>query len=96
MPTFPGGEVALVQFLNANIHYPEVAEENGIQGKVVISFVVERNGTVTNVEVVKSVDPLLDKEAIRVVRSMPQWKPGTQNGKPVRVKYTTPVTFRLQ
>jgi TonB family protein len=96
MPTFPGGEVALLQFLNANVHYPEVAEENGIQGRVIVSFVVERDGTVTNAEVVKSVDPLLDKEAVRVIRSMPRWKPGIQDGKPVRVKYTTPVTFRLQ
>lgn len=96
MPSFPGGDVALMQFLSANVHYPEVAEKNEIQGRVIISFVVERNGTITDVEVVKSVDPLLDKEAIRVIRSMPQWKPGTLNGKPVRVKYTTPVTFRLQ
>lgn len=96
MPSFPGGSEALMRFLNENVRYPAVAEDNGIQGRVIVEFVVERDGSITDVRVAKSVDPLLDKEAVRVLRSMPKWKPGTQNGKPVRVKYTTPVTFRLQ
>ena len=96
MPQFPGGDAALVQFLSSNIVYPPVAEENGIQGRVVCSFVVERNGSISDVRVVKSVDPSLDKEAVRVLKSMPRWSPGKQSGSPVRVKYTVPVTFRLQ
>ena len=96
MPSFPGGDAALMQFLSKNIKYPVVAEENGIQGRVIATFVVERDGSITDVKVVKSVDPSLDKEAIRVVKSMPKWIPGKQNGSAVRVKYTVPVTFRLQ
>lgn len=96
MPSFPGGNSALMQFLSKNIKYPVVAEENGIQGRVICIFVVERDGRVTDVHVVKSVDPSLDKEAVRVVSSMPNWIPGKQNGSAVRVKYTLPVTFRLQ
>ena len=79
-----------------NIKYPTVAEETGIQGRVIVTFVVERDGSITDVQVAKSVDPSLDKEAQRVVRSMPRWIPGKQNGSAVRVKYTVPVTFRLQ
>ena len=96
MPQFPGGDAALMQYLSSHIKYPVVAEENGIQGRVVCTFVVERNGSITDVRVVKSVDPSLDKEAVRVIKSMPNWIPGKQNGSPVRVKYTVPVTFRLQ
>ncbi|MBQ8486758.1 MAG: energy transducer TonB [Prevotella sp.] len=96
MPSFPGGDAALMQFLSKNIKYPVVAEENGIQGRVIATFVVERDGSITDVKVVKSVDPSLDKEAIRVLKSMPKWIPGKQNGSAVRVKYTVPVTFRLQ
>ena len=96
MPSFPGGNSALMQYLSKNIKYPVVAEENGIQGRVICTFVVERDGRVTDVRVVKSVDPSLDKEAVRVVSSMPAWIPGKQNGSAVRVKYTLPVTFRLQ
>ena len=81
---------------NKNIKYPVVAEENGVQGRVIVTFVVERDGSITDVKVVKSVDPSLDKEAQRVVKSMPHWIPGKQNGSAVRVKYTVPVTFRLQ
>lgn len=95
MPSFPGGNGALMSWLNKNIHYPAVAEENGIQGRVVVSFVVERNGSITDVNVVRSVDPSLDREATRVVKSMPNWIPGKQNGSAVRVKYNVPVTFRL-
>ena len=96
MPSFPGGMAALMAYLQKNIKYPPVAEENGIQGRVVCSFVVERDGSVTDIKVAKSVDPSLDKEAVRVVGAMPSWIPGKQNGQSVRVKYTLPVTFRLQ
>ncbi|MCH3994517.1 MAG: energy transducer TonB [Prevotella sp.] len=96
MPSFPGGPSALMAYLNNNVKYPVVAQENGVQGRVVISFVVERDGSITDVQVVKSVDPSLDREASRVVRSMPRWNPGKQNGQAVRVKYNVPVSFRLQ
>jgi protein TonB len=96
MPSFPGGPSALFEYLSKNIKYPVVAEENGIQGRVIVTFVVEKDGSITDVRVVKSVDPSLDKEAQRVVKSMPRWIPGKQNGSAVRVKYTVPVTFRLQ
>ena len=96
MPQFPGGPQALFEYLSKNIKYPVVAEENGIQGRVIVTFVVERDGSITDVRVAKSVDPSLDKEAQRVVRSMPHWIPGKQNGSAVRVKYTVPVTFKLQ
>ena len=96
MPSFPGGPSALMQYLNSNIKYPVVAEEKGVQGRVVCTFVVEKDGSITDVRVVKSVDPSLDKEAMRVVKGMPKWIPGKQNGSAVRVKYTVPVTFRLQ
>ena len=96
MPSFPGGNSALMQYLSSNIKYPVVAEENGVQGRVVCTFVVERDGSITDVRVIRSVDPSLDKEAVRVVKSMPKWIPGKQNGSAVRVKYTVPVTFRLQ
>jgi protein TonB len=96
MPSFPGGNSALMSYLNSNVKYPVVAQENGVQGRVVISFVVEKDGSITDVQVVKSVDPSLDREASRVVRSMPRWNPGKQNGQAVRVKYDVPVSFRLQ
>ena len=96
MPSFPGGMTALMQYLSRNIKYPPVAEEMSIQGRVICTFVVERDGSVTDVRIAKGVDPYLDKEAIRVVSSMPKWIPGRQNGQSVRVKYTLPVTFRLQ
>lgn len=96
MPEFPGGMAALMKYLSSHIKYPVVAEENGIQGRVIVTFVVEKNGSITDIQVVKSVDPSLDKEAIRVCKSMPKWIPGKQNGSSVRVKFTLPVTFRLQ
>ena len=96
MPSFPGGPSALMKYLNDNIKYPVVAQENGVQGRVVVSFVVERDGSITDVKVVRSVDPSLDREAARVVRGMPHWIPGKQNGSAVRVKYNVPVSFRLQ
>ena len=95
MPSFPGGQTALMQWLNDNIHYPVVAADNGVQGRVIIQFVVEKDGSVSGVTVAKSVDPSLDKEAQRVVKSMPKWSPGKQNGSAVRVMYTVPVTFKL-
>ena len=95
MPHFPGGPAALQAFLSSNTKYPVVAQENGVQGRVIVSFVVERDGSITDVRVVRSVDPSLDREASRVVRSMPRWSPGKQNGSTVRVKYTVPVVFRL-
>ena len=96
MPSFPGGNGALMSYLNGNTKYPVVAQENGVQGKVIISFVVERDGSISDVKVARSVDPSLDREAQRVVKSMPRWTPGKQNGQTVRVKYTVPVVFRLQ
>ena len=96
MPSFPGGNGALMSYLASNIKYPVVAQENGVQGRVIVSFVVERDGSISDVRVARSVDTSLDREAQRFVKSMPRWKPGKQNGSAVRVKYTVPVVFRLQ
>ena len=96
MPSFPGGMGALMSWLGQNIKYPVIAAENGVQGRVIVQFVVEKDGSITDVKVAKSVDPSLDKEAARVVSAMPKWTPGKQNGSAVRVKYTVPVTFKLQ
>ena len=96
MPSFPGGMSALMSWLSQNIKYPVIAAENGVKGRVIVQFVVEKDGSITDVQVVKSVDPSLDKEAARVIKSMPHWIPGRQNGSPVRVRYTVPVTFKLQ
>ena len=95
MPDFPGGQATLMKFLKENIQYPAVAKENGVQGRVIVQFVVERDGTISNVKVARGVEPNVNKEALRVVKSMPRWKPGTQRGKTVRVKFTVPVMFRL-
>lgn len=96
MPQFKGGDAALMSWLSKNIRYPVIAEENGIQGRVIVRFVVERNGSIGEVQVARSVDPSLDKEAVRVVKSMPTWIPGKQNGSAVRIWFTLPVVFRLQ
>ena len=97
MPEFPGGQQALFKYLSENVKYPVIAQENGIQGRVICQFVVNKDGAIVDVEVVRSGgDPSLDKEAIRVIKSMPKWNPGKQRGKAVRVKYTVPVNFRLQ
>ena len=96
MPVFPGGMNAMWQFLAANLHYPAVCEENGIQGRVLIQFIVEKDGSFSNVKVVKSVDPALDNEALRIAKSMPKWTPGKLKGELVRVKYTMPISFKLQ
>jgi protein TonB len=95
-PEFPGGMSALMKFLGDNIKYPVIAQENGIQGRVITNFVVERDGSITDVNVVRGQDPSLDKEAVRVIQTMPRWKPGQQRGKAVRVRFTLPVVFRLQ
>ena len=95
MPEFPGGLAELMKFLSENVRYPEAAFKAGTQGRVIVTFIVEADGTVGNVKVVKKVSDELDAEAVRLVGSMPKWKPGMQNGKPVRVKYTIPVTFKL-
>ena len=97
MPEFPGGQQALFKYLAENVKYPVIAQENGIQGRVICQFVVNKDGSIVDVVVVRSSgEPSLDKEALRVINSMPKWKPGKQRGKPVRVKYTVPVNFRLQ
>lgn len=96
MPMFRDGTADLMKYLSENIKYPTVSAEQGVQGKVVVQFIVGVHGEILNPVVVKSVDPYLDKEAIRVISSMPKWKPGKQRGKAVRVKYTVPVVFRLQ
>ncbi|MDX9748091.1 MAG: energy transducer TonB [Paludibacter sp.] len=96
MPSFPGGDAALFKYLNDNIKYPVIAQESGIQGRVICQFVVNRDGSIVDIEVVRSVDKSLDAEAIRVIKNMPKWTPGKQRGKTVRVKYTLPVNFRLQ
>ena len=95
-PSFPGGQGALMQWLSDNIKYPVIAAENGIQGRVIVQFVVSKTGSISNVNVVRGVDPSLDKEAVRVVKAMPNWTPGKQNGTTVNVRYTLPVTFKLQ
>lgn len=96
MPEFPGGQAALTKYLHRNLKYPAAAQEDGIEGSVVVQFVVYRDGSIVNPVVVKSASPTLDKEAIRVVSAMPNWKPGIQGGKIVRTKYTLPVTFKLE
>lgn len=96
MPSFPGGDAQLFKFLSQNVKYPVIAQENGIQGRVICQFVVNKDGSIVDVEVVRSVDGSLDKEALRVIKSMPKWSPGKQRGKSVRVKYTLPVNFKLQ
>jgi protein TonB len=96
MPEFPGGELALRKYIAQAIKYPTIAQENGIQGKVFVNFVVDRDGSVSNAKIARGVDPSLDKEALRVVNGLPKWKPGKQRGKPVRVSYTVPISFQLQ
>jgi len=94
-PSFPGGEKALMEFLSKNVKYPVVAMENGIQGVVFVRFVVNRDGQIVDVEVLRSVHDSLDREALRVVRLMPSWAPGRQGGKPVRTRYNLPIRFSL-
>ena len=96
MPEFPGGNGAVAEYVRENMKYPAIAKEKGTQGRVIVQFVVNRDGSIVDAKVVRSVDPYLDKEALRVINTMPKWKPGMQRGKPVRVKFTVPVMFRLQ
>lgn len=96
MPLFPGGEKELMAFITKNLKYPAIPAENGIQGRVVIRFVVSKTGDVTDVQIMKGLDPACDREAVRVVKTMPRWIPGRQNGRAVAVYYTLPVTYRLQ
>ena len=95
MPCFPGGNQKMQDFIEKNLHYPKECAEKGLQGRVIVDFVVERNGTLTDIRVVKSVNPALDKEALRIVKLMPKWIPGRQSYKEVRVKYIIPITFQL-
>jgi protein TonB len=96
MPEFPGGELALRKYIANSIKYPVIAQENGIQGKVYVTFVVDKDGSVSDARIARGVDPSIDKEALRVVNSLPKWKPGKQLGKTVRVSYTVPINFVLQ
>ncbi len=96
MPQFPGGEAALMKYLQSHINYPPMAAENGVQGRVVVQFVVEKTGNIGEVKVVRNVDKDLDKEAVRVCKSLPKFTPGRQNGQAVAVWFTLPVTFKLQ
>ncbi|MFT3738594.1 MAG: energy transducer TonB [Breznakibacter sp.] len=96
MPDFPGGQSELMKYISENVRYPVIAQENGIQGVVYVSFVVDRAGKVTRVQVSRGVDAALDKEAIRVVSGMPNWSPGKQGGRAVPVSYTVPIRFKLQ
>ena len=95
MPQYPGGQIAMLKYIMENIKYPEQAMKEGIQGRVTVRFIVEKDGSISNVKPVLSVHPLLNKEAVRVVESMPKWSPGKQNGKPVRVRFNVPVMFKL-
>ena len=96
MPSFPGGEAKLMEYVGKNVKYPQIARETGIQGRVFVNFVVEPDGSVSNVSVLRGIGGGCDEEAMRVVKNMPKWKPGKQRGKPVRVQYMLPVNFRLQ
>lgn len=96
MPEFPGGEMALRTFIANNIEYPAIAQENGIQGRVYVTFVVTKDGSVANASIARGVDPSLDKEALRVVNNLPKWTPGKQRGQMVNVSYTVPINFALQ
>ena len=96
MPSFPGGTAALMKYLSENVKYPEQAEKESIQGRVVCKFAVGEDGSISDITVAKSVDPLLDAEAVRVIELMPEWIPGKQNGQPSKASFTLPITFRLE
>jgi len=96
MPQYPGGDTELIRYIGNSLRYPTIAAESGIEGRVVLRFVVGKDGSVSDVQVVKTLDPLCDKEAMRVVKSMQRWIPGMQNGRPVSVYYTLPILFKLQ
>ena len=94
-PEFPGGMAELMKYLEKNLRYPQICKEQGVQGRVIVQFVVNTDSTITDVNVIKPVNPHLDEEAVRVVKAMPKWNPGKQRGEPVRVRFFLPVTFRL-
>ena len=96
MPQFPGGDQAMMKFVAENVQYPQEARDKEISGRVMVGFIVEKDGSVNEVKVVKGIGGGCDEEAVRVVKAMPKWKPGKQKGKPVRVHYTLPLTFKLQ
>ena len=97
MPEFPGGKQAMLTFISENLKYPLIAQENGIQGRVVCQFIVNKDGSFSDIEIVRSAgDASLDKEAFRLIKSMPKWNPGKQRNQPVRVKFTLPIDFKLQ
>lgn len=95
MPQYPGGQIAMLKYIMENIKYPKQAMKEGIQGRVTVRFIVEKDGSISDVKPILSVHPLLNKEAVRVVESMPKWTPGKHNGKPVRVRFNLPVMFKL-
>ena len=96
MPEFPGGKNAMMEYIQKKLVYPSAAVQNGVQGRVVVSFIIEKDGSISNTTVLKGVDSHLDKEALRIIKSMPKWKPAMQSGKYVRYKYTFPITFKLR
>jgi protein TonB len=96
MPEFPGGEQAMMDFVSKNVVYPKEAQEKGISGRVMVSFIVEKDGSVNEVKIVRGIGGGCDEEAVRVVKAMPKWKPGKEKGKPVRVSYMMPIFFKLQ
>ena len=96
MPTYPGGQAELMRYLHSQIKYPALAKESGISGRVFVSFVIERDGSVTDITILRGIGGGCDEEAIRVVKSMPKWNPGTQRGQPVRVRFNLPIKFTLQ
>lgn len=96
LPSFPGGDAKLREWIKKNMKYPSYAKNNGIEGQVLVVFIVEKDGSISNAEVIWGVDPSLDQEALRIVNKMPKWKPGTQNGVAMRVKYRLPITFTLK
>ena len=95
MPQYPGGQIAMLKYIMENMKYPKQAMKEGIQGRVAVRFIVEKDGSISDVKPILSVHPLLNKEAVRVVKSMPKWSPGKQNGKPVRVRFNLPIMFKL-
>ncbi len=95
LPEFPGGDVAMMQFIQTHVTYPAIARENNIQGRVFVEFIVDTTGNLSNFKIVRSVSPELDDEVLRVVKKFPRFKPAMQNGRKVRVRYTVPVTFRM-
>lgn len=95
MPQYPGGQIAMLKYIMENMKYPKQAMKEGIQGRVAVRFIVEKDGSISDVKPILSVHPLLNKEAVRVVKSMPKWTPGKQNGKPVRVRFNLPIMFKL-